>query len=146
MQTVDIPGGGGGRGGTGREPLGASHSLQRAPSSCHQPVVWRKNREVKQLVRDCTSAQRWDPYSNLGLEWVLSTDTKERGQRQRSGLGGRGREGAQAEGPTLWQGWTPGALKGKGPRGQFRLSPTLLLLVQLRNCEGRFPGGNERVR
>ena len=69
-----------------------------------------KSRELKQLAHDCTSAQHRDPYSNLGLEWVLSTDTKERGQRQRLGLRGRGREGAQAEGPSLWQGWTPGAL------------------------------------
>ena len=44
------------RGGTGGCPSGP-HSLQRAPSSRHHPVVWMKSREVKRLTLDCTAAQ-----------------------------------------------------------------------------------------
>lgn len=143
----------GGRGGTGGCPSGP-HSLQRTPSSRHHPVLWMKSREVKRLTLDCMAAQHCDPYSNLGPGVGPHTGTKERGPGQRSGLRGRGekelRPKDQAWGrvDTGAAGRTPGALtcRRRSPRGQLRLSPTLLLLVQLRSHKGRFPGGKERVR
>ena len=82
------------------------------------------------------------------------TGAEERGPGQRSGLRGRGekelrpKDRAWGRVDTGAAGRTPGALarRRRGPRGQLRPSPALLLLVQLRRREGRFPGGKERVR